>query len=262
MNLNINNRTAIIGGSSKGLGKACAESLAKEGVNIVICARDEPSLRLTAKELRAYNVEVLSVPADMSNEEDQNKIIKETINRFGTIDILINNSGGPKAGSFKELTLSDWEDGYKNVLKYVIRMISMSLPYMEKNNWGRIINITSLSVKEPAPTLLLSNVFRSGVVSLSKSISKELISNDITINNICPGAFMTDRARELLKSAAKLNGIDAKEMKQKAVASFPQGRYQQPKELGDLVAFLCSDIASSITGTTIQVDGGISNSLL
>jgi len=262
MDLKINNKIAIVGGSSKGLGKACAVSLAREGVNIVLCANDQLSLNTTAKEIEGFGVEVLQIIADMSKEEDQERIIEETINRFGNIDILVNNSGGPKSGFLKDLDKKDWENGYEGVFKYVLRMITLCLPFMEASGWGRIVNITSLSVKEPAPSLLLSNVFRSGVVSLAKSISKELIEKNITINNVCPGAFFTDRAKELLKKAAMSKGITEEEMKQQAVKNFPQGRYQKPEELGDLVTFLCSELASAITGTTIQVDGGISNSLL
>ena len=128
---------------------------------------------------------------------------------------------------------------------------------MKKNNWGRIINSTSLAVKEPPETLILSNVYRTGVVSLAKTISKELIKNNITINNICPGAFKTDRAIQLMKATSQKKGITIEEVEKNAVANLPLGRYQMPKELGDLVTFLCSENAKGITGTTIQIDGGI-----
>lgn len=262
MNFELKGKVAIIGGSSKGLGKACAVSLAKEGANIVICANDLNSLNETKKEIEALGVSVLAVFADMSSEADNTKIIQETISTFGRIDILINNSGGPRPGTFSEITIEDWDSAYNSVLKYNIRMIRGCLPHMEKNLWGRIINITSLSVKEPAPTLILSNVFRSGVVSLAKSLSKELIGKGITINNICPGAFKTDRAVELMQNRADKMGITVEEVEQQAVSSFPQKRYQNPEELGDLICFLASNRASAITGTTIQIDGGISVGLL
>ena len=262
MNFELKGKVAIIGGSSKGLGKACAISLAKEGVNIVICANDINSLKETKKEIENLDVSVLDVFADMSFESDNQKIIQKTISAFGRIDILVNNSGGPKPGTFNEITSDDWDDAYNSVLKYNIRMIKGCLPYMEKNQWGRIINITSLSVKEPAPTLILSNVFRSGVVSLAKSLSKELIGKGITINSICPGAFKTDRAVELMQNRAESLGITISEVEEQAVSTFPQKRYQNPEELGDLVCFFASNKAAAITGTTIQIDGGISNSLL
>jgi len=262
MNFELKGKVAIIGGSSKGLGRACAIALAKEGVNIVICANGTASLKETKKELETIGVRVLDISADMSSESDNEKIIKNTISEFGRIDILINNSGGPKPGSFNDITNDDWDEAYNSVLKYNIRMIKGCLPLMEKNGWGRIINITSLAVKEPAPTLVLSNVFRSGVVSLAKSLSKELISKGITINNICPGAFKTDRAVELMQSRAEKLGITIEEVEEQAVTNFPQKRFQDPEEFGDLVCFIASNRATAITGTTIQIDGGISNSLL
>lgn len=262
MNFEIKGKVAIIGGSSKGLGKACAISLAKEGANIVLCANDLNSLAETKKEIEELGAKVLEIFADMSLASDNEKIIQETISTFGRIDILVNNSGGPKPGTFNDISSDDWDEAYNSVLKYNIRMIKSCLPHMEKNQWGRIINITSLSVKEPAPTLILSNVFRSGVVSLAKSLSKELIGKGITINSICPGAFKTDRAIDLMKTKAKSLGITISEVEEQAVNSFPQKRYQNPEELGDLVCFLSSNRASAITGTTIQIDGGISNSLL
>ena len=262
MNLELRGKVAIIGGSSKGLGKACAVSLAKEGVKVVLCARNEESLERTRQELESYGTSALGLSVDMASEIDNERVISEAIEQFGRIDILINNSGGPKAGDLRSISLNDWDDAYNSVLKYNIRMIKNCLPYMEQHSWGRIINITSLSVKEPAPSLLLSNVFRTGVVSLAKSISKDLISKGITINNICPGAFKTDRALELMQNKADSLGITVDEVAQESLKNFPQGRYQKPEELGDLVTFLASESAASITGTTIQIDGGISNSLL
>lgn len=261
MNFELEGKVAIIGGSSKGLGKACAISLAKEGVNVVLCAKNEHSLLKTREEIENYGVKVLALSVDMSSETDNNRIVEETIKTFGKIDILINNSGGPKAGEFKDLTIDDWDEAYNSVLKYNIRMIKSCLPYMEKNNWGRIVNITSIVVKEPAPTLVLSNVFRTGVVSLAKSLSKDLISKGVTINNICPGAFKTDRAIELMGNKANSSGITIEEVEKESLKNLPQNRYQQPEELGDLVCFLASNRAASITGTTISIDGGISNSL-
>ncbi len=261
MNFELKNKVAIIGGSSKGLGKACAVSLAKEGAKIVLCANEEESLKSAENEIRDLGVPVLALLVDMSSKADNQLIIEKSIQKFGSIDILVNNSGGPKPGKFGEISEVDLDNAYNSVFKYTFRMIKGCLPIMRANNWGRIINITSLSVKEPAPTLLLSNVFRAGVVSLAKSLSKELIADGVTINNICPGAFKTDRAVELLKKRADDLNISFVEAEQMAVANFPQGRYQYPDELGDLVCFLASVRASAITGTTIQIDGGISNSL-
>lgn len=261
MNFNIKGKTAIIGGSSKGLGKACAVALAKEGVNIVLCARNEEALQQTKTEIELFGVDVLALSVDMTSADDNQRVIDETIRKFGRIDILVNNSGGPKPGTFRDISLDDLDDAYNSVLKYNIRMIQGCLPYMEENGWGRIVNITSISVKEPIPSLVLSNIFRSAVVSFSKSISKELIGKGITINNVAPGYFKTDRVTQLLQNRAETEDVSLDEIERKAILDFPHKRYIDPQELGDLVCYLCSEQAQSITGTTVQIDGGLLSGL-
>ncbi|MEA4950985.1 MAG: SDR family oxidoreductase [Petrimonas sp.] len=262
MEFDITGKVAIIGGSSKGLGKACAIALAKEGVNIVLCARNEEALQKTKTEIESLGVEVLALSVDMASAEDNQRVIDETILKFSRIDILVNNSGGPKPGTFRDVSMDDLDDAYHSVLKYNIRMIRGCLPHMEKNGWGRIVNITSITVKEPSPNMVLSNIFRSAVVSFAKTISKEIISKGITINNVSPGYFKTDRVTQLMKVRSETEGISINEYEQKAIQDFPHKRYMDPQELGDLVCYLCSEQAKSINGTTIQVDGGMLNGLL
>lgn len=262
MDFNLKNKSAIIGGSSKGLGKACAVSLAREGVNIVLCARKSEALNQTQSEIEALGVQVLALQADMSNPIDNEHIVRETIYHFGSIDILVNNSGGPKSGTFRDITESDLDDAYNSVLKYNIRMINHCLPYMEAKAWGRIINITSMTVKEPSPNMVLSNIFRSAVASYAKTLSKELISKGITINNVCPGYFKTDRVAQLMEAHSHEEGISASEYEQRTIANFPHKRYIDPQEFGDLVCYLCSQQAQSINGATIQIDGGLLSGLL
>ena len=257
MNFNIKGKVAIVGGSSKGLGKACAVALAKEGVNVVLCARNEEALQQTKAEIEALGVEVLALSVDMASAEDNQRVIDETIREFGRIDILVNNSGGPKPGTFRDILTDDLDEAYNSVLKYNIRMIQGCLPYMEKSGWGRIVNITSITVKEPAPNMVLSNIFRSAVVSFAKTISKVLIAKGITINNVAPGYFKTDRVTQLMQARSQAEGISVEEYEQKAIQDFPHKRYMDPQELGDLVCYLCSEQAKSITGTTVQVDGGL-----
>lgn len=263
MDYQIKNRFALIGGASKGLGKACALSLAQEGVNIAICARNKEALYATADEIKAKtSVTVLPIVADLSDVKNIKKNVIEVVkSKFRTIDILVVNSGGPKPGTFFDVNEEDWRKAFESVLYYVIELYRLVIPYMKKNNWGRIINSTSLTVKEPAETLVLSNVYRSGVVSLAKTISKDLIKSNITINNICPGAFKTDRAIQLMQAASERKGVSIEDIEKNAVANLPLGRYQTPEELGDLVTFLCSELAKGITGTTIQIDGGIAKGL-
>lgn len=262
MDLGLKGRVALIGGASKGLGKACALALGQEGVAVAICAREQAALEATARQLEKMGVRVLALAADMASKEDNERVVEVTLKKFGRLDILVNNSGGPAPGTFYDFDDSDWEKAFHSVLMYVIRLNRLVIPHMKKNKWGRIINITSLSVKEPAETLILSNVFRSGIVSMAKTMSQELIKHNITINNVCPGAFKTDRAIELMAKAAKANKTTADEIEKSAIKSLPQGRFQDPKELGDLVVFLASELAGSITGTTVQIDAGMSKGLL
>lgn len=262
MDFNLKDKTAIIGGSSKGLGRACAIALAREGANIVLCARNISSLLQTQQEIEALGVKVLSLEVDMSNPTDNERIVREAVSHFGGVDILVNNSGGPKPGTFRDITENDLDEAYNSVLKYNIRMINHCLPYMEDRGWGRIINVASITVKEPSPNMVLSNIFRSAVVSYAKTISKELISKGITINNVCPGYFKTDRVTQLMQARSLEEGISIDEYEQKAIANFPHKRYMDPQEFGDLVCYLCSQQAQSINGATIQIDGGLLSGLL
>ena len=262
MDFNLKGKTAIIGGSSKGLGKACAIALAREGVNIVLCARNISTLIETQREIEALGVQVLAVQANMSDAIDNEHVVREAVYQFGGIDILVNNSGGPKPGTFRDITEDDLDEAYESVLKYNIRMINHCLPYMEARGWGRIINVASITVKEPSPNMVLSNIFRSAVVSYAKTISKELISKGITINNVCPGYFKTDRVTQLIEARSEEEGISEEEYEQRAIANFPHKRYMDPQEFGDLVCYLCSQQAQSINGATIQIDGGLLSGLL
>ncbi len=262
MDFNIKGKTAIIGGSSKGLGKASALALAREGVNIVLCARDREALSRARSEIEESGAEVLALVSDMSVADDNRRIVEKAVERFGGVDILVNNSGGPKPGTFREISGSDLDEAYHSVLKYNIRMIGLCLPYMEEKGWGRIINIASVTVKEPAPNMVLSNIFRTAVASYAKTISKELISKGVTINTVAPGYFKTGRVAQLMRARAEAEGVSIEEYEQRSIADFPHKRYMDPQELGDIVCYLCSDQARSINGTTIQVDGGLLNGLL
>jgi 3-oxoacyl-[acyl-carrier protein] reductase len=255
-------RIAFIGGGSKGLGFASASELAKAGHHVIICGRDQDTLDVAVQRLRYFDPEALGISGDMGNPQDNQRLINTIEDKYGRLDILINNSGGPLPGKYNTLTEDDWFKAFQHVLMYNIRMTTLAVPLMKKNKWGRIINITSLAVKEPADGLILSTVFRTGVVAFAKSISKDLIKDGITINNLCPGAFKTERAVQLIKSAAQSSGKSEDEIMLDQQSRLPLGRYQEPEELGALSSFLCSESASGITGTTITIDGGISNSLM
>jgi 3-oxoacyl-[acyl-carrier protein] reductase len=258
VDLGIKDRVAIIGGSSKGLGKACAMALAREGVKVVICARGKPELEKTAEEIKnAYGTDVLSVVCDLTKYEGIKHLVERTMETFGQIDILVNNTGGPPPGGFFDHNDEAWESAFQRLMMYVVRICREVIPQMKERGWGRIINDTSFTVKEPLDRLILSNVFRIGVISIAKTLSRELAKHNITVNNICPGSFDTERMRQLLEERAENAGRTVEEMRDELVKDIPLGRLQKPEELADLVVFLASEKASGITGTTVQVDGGM-----
>ena len=262
MKVDNNLKVAIIGGSSKGLGFACAKALAESGVNVIITGRSAESLEIAKAKLNSFNVQVDCLQGDMADREFNRKVVSFAEDKYGAVDILINNSGGPKAGNFMSFSEEDWQAAYESILLYNIRMTNLVIPGMKKRGWGRIVNIASLSVKEPADVLVLSNVFRSGVLAFAKSISKELIASGITINTVLPGAFKTDRAIELLTNAAAASGRTIAEVEKENASKMPMKTYLQPSALGETVAFLCSNSALGITGTALNIDGGISSGII
>jgi 3-oxoacyl-[acyl-carrier protein] reductase len=257
LDMGLKGKTAIIGGSSKGLGKACAMSLSREGANVTICARNQAELEETAKEIKKFNNKVLAIPADLASYDDIKLLVNKTIREFGKIDILVNNTGGPTPGGFFDLDDQAWETAFQKLLMYVVRMCREVIPYMQKQHWGRIINLTSFTVKEPADRLVLSNVFRTGVISLAKTLSRELGKYNITVNNICPGSFETERMEQIFEERSANSGKTIEELKNELIETIPIKRMQRPEELADLVTFLASENAGAITGTSIQVDGGM-----
>lgn len=263
MDLGINNKTVLVTAASKGIGKAIAESFLHEGSNVVISSSNEENLIKTANELSLkYNRQIHYVKCDLNNFNELKSLHEFIINNFGGIDILINNCGGPIAGYFDTLDESNWEYAFNQVLMSAVRLIKLSLPYMKKQNWGRVINVTSLTVKQPIDNLLLSNVFRAGLTAASKSISNEFAKYNITVNNIAPGYTLTDRVDHLMKIRAEENNTEVEEIMKSFTNSIPMQRMAKPEEIGAVAVFLASQKASYITGTTIQVDGGAIKSLL
>ena len=185
--------------------------------------------------------------------------LAKTRDVLGSIDILVANSGGPRPGGFFDLTSDDWDAAYRSVLRYVIELYRSVLPAMQERKWGRVINIASLAVKEPSANLVLSGVFRSGVVNLAKGLSKDLVNHGVTINTVLPGSVRTDRALQLMSVRSEREGITLQQVEEAMAKELPQRRLMDPAEIGGLVAFLASDQAASITGTTIPCDGGISS---
>ncbi len=263
MDLGLKDRVAIVAASSRGLGKACALELAREGAMVVICARDKERLNAAAGELRsATGAEVLPMKTDLTDAAQIQHMMDETLRRFTRIDVLVTNNGGPPAGYFNDLDDDAWLKAHQLTLMSAVRLIRAVLPAMRARQWGRIINITSVSVKQPIDNLLLSNVYRPGVVGLAKTLSAQVAADGITINNVAPGYTRTDRVLELFQARAAEEGRMVEEIMAATTASYPMKRMGEPEELAALVAFLASEQAGYITGVTIQVDGGYVSGLL
>ena len=257
MELGLKGKVAIVGASSRGLGKASALALAQEGALVVICARHREPLEETAGEIERLSPgSVHAVPMDMSVHDDIKRLMKETVDRFGGVDIVVNNAGGPHAGPALDTTEQQWQEAVDQNLLSVVRLSGEAIPYMRQRGWGRIINILSVSVKQPIRNLMLSNSVRMGVVGYAKTMADELGQHNITVNNVLPGSILTDRIRSLHQAQAEREGSSVEKVQEENARSVPVGRIGQPEELGSLVAFLASERASYITGTSIQVDGG------
>jgi len=263
MDLGLKNKIAFVAGASKGLGKAIAYELSKEGVLVVICARDIDILSKTAKDIQEKTKNrVIPIQADVSNVNEAVNFLQQGINELGTIHILINNAGGPPASDFLSIEFSEWEKAFRLNLMSAIAMCKTAIPVMQANKWGRIINITSVAVKQPIDELILSNTIRAGVHGLAKSLSNKFASDNICINNVCPGYTMTERVDTLAKNLSKKESISSDIIKARWCKDIPMGRIGNPEELAAMVTFLASTRASYITGTTIQVDGGFHKGIL
>ncbi len=258
MELGLIGRTAVVAAASRGLGFAAAMELAREGANVVICSRKASHIEKAAEKIvKATNAVVVPAVADVAHEPDIRRLITTAVEKFGNIDILVTNAGGPPPGNFEDFADEEpWERAYRLTLMSAIRMIRHALPHMKKQNWGRIVNILSVSVKQPIQGLLLSNTFRPGIVGFAKTLADEVAQHGITINNVCPSWTRTERVEELLMHIAKREGIAPGEAAARIEEHIPMKRMGQPEELAAVIAFLCSERASFITGATIPVDGG------
>ncbi|MCX6151924.1 MAG: SDR family oxidoreductase [Ignavibacteriales bacterium] len=258
MDFQIKGKTALVTASSLGIGRAVAELLIQEGCQVAICARDKEKLISTALEIKKqYDVEPIWLVCDINDEKDINKTFDVVQKNFGSIDILVNNCGGPAPGHFDDLLDENWQSAFEQVLLSAVRFTRKALPGMKEKRWGRIINITSLSVKQPVENLMLSNSLRAGIIGFAKTLSNEVGKYNITVNNIAPGYTLTNRLYELAKNKAKIGGESHEHIIAEMSKEVPLGRLARPDEIAAAVVFLASEQAAYITGTTIQVDGGI-----
>jgi 3-oxoacyl-[acyl-carrier protein] reductase len=257
MDLGILGKVAMVAAGSKGLGRAAALALAAEGCQVSVCGRSTEALLTVKKELEGLGKAALAVPADVSRAEDLARWHQLTEAALGSVDILITNTGGPKAATFEHLGDEDWAAGVDSTLMNVVRMSRFVLPGMKAKKWGRIVHITSLVAKQPYPLLTISSTLRAGLSGLTRTLALETARDGITVNALLPGHVMTDRQTHLAEVKSKAEGITVAEHFARQAAAIPAGRIGNPEEIGAVIAFLCSKPASYLTGQSLLVDGGL-----
>jgi 3-oxoacyl-[acyl-carrier protein] reductase len=263
MDLGLRGKVAFVAAASKGLGRAIAEELAAEGAQLAMCARNEDQLMRTRDEIAsATSTDVIAIAGDVSKPDDVARITDAALERFGRVEILVTNAGGPPSGKFETLTPAMWQQAVDLTLMSVIDLTSRFLPGMRERKWGRVINVTSIAVKQPVNGLMLSNSLRSAVTGFARTLANEVARDGITVNNILPGYTRTARVDQLADATAGREGISPDAARAKWEAEIPMGRLGEPREFAALAAFLASERASYITGTSITVDGGWVKGLL
>ena len=262
MDLGLRGKVALVAASSKGLGRAVAEELAAEGAHRVMCARGKETLDETAAAIRQQSgVKVVAIAADVSNPADSARVIAVALGEFAKVDILVTNSGGPPSGPFESFTAEAWDAATRLLLKSAVELTRAVLPGMKERRWGRILNVTSIAAKQPIEGLMLSNSIRAAVIGFARTLATEVAPFGITVNNLLPGYTRTDRVQELARATgSKTAGSDS--IIAKWEKEIPMGRLCEPREFAALAAFLASERASYITGSSIAVDGGWIRSLL
>ena len=258
MDLGIRNKKALVTASSKGIGRAVAEALLSEGCDVGICSRSKDDLIETANEIKSKsNFDVFWAVCDLNKQKDLENTFNQFVKEFGQIDILVNNCGGPSAGYMSELDDEKWQSAFEQVLLSAVRLSRFAITDMMKREWGRIINITSLTVKQPVDNLMLSNSLRTGLIGFAKTLSNEIGKFNITVNNIAPGYTLTNRLYELAVLRAKEANMSHEDILIDMAKEIPMNRLGGPEEIAAAVVFLASAKAGYITGTTLQVDGGL-----
>ena len=263
MDLGLKGKVAFVAAASQGLGRAVAEELAAEGASLILNSRSSENITAVCDDInRTTGVEVFPAAADLSNTSQLEAAVGSGFDHFGKIDILITNVGGPPAGTFETLRRDAWTDAFQSLLMSVIDLSRLVLPGMKERQWGRILNVTSISVKQPVDNLILSNSLRAAVTGFAKTLSNEVAEYGVTVNNILPGYTLTERVEQLARSVSDREGVSVDAAKERWESQIPMKRLGRPDEFAALAAFLVSDRASYITGTSIPVDGGWIRSLL
>lgn len=263
MDLQLDGKVAAVAAASQGLGFACALEIAREGARVGICSRSDANVRAAAERIAGETgADVFTHVADLSDPEAAAGFVDAVAGHFGGLQVLVTNAGGPPPGGYAEVDVEKLERGFHLTMLSTIAMMRAAIPRMQKQKWGRIVNILSITVKQPETNLLVSNTMRAGLVGYTKSVSHELARDNVLINNVAPGYTRTERLDELAASLAKKNRKSVEEVYAGWEEHVPMGRLGRPQELGRVVAFLASEAASYVTGVTIQVDGGFVKGLL
>ena len=259
MNLNLKNKNAIVCASSQGLGKAAALDLAEEGVNLAICSRDQDKINKVKEEIHQKinsEIKVIALQVDLDSPDEIQAFYKQVENDLGSVDILVNNNGGPPPSTFEQLSDDDWQKAFNSTMMSCLRLSKLVIPNMKKNGWGRIINISSVSVKTPVNGLFLSNSLRMGVLGWAKALSDELAPHGVTVNTVCPGYTKTERVEAILETQSNSSGLKKEEIEKSIAENIPMKRVGEAEDLAGLITFLASEKADYMTGLAIQVDGG------
>ena len=257
MDFNLSHKVALVTAASQGLGKASALELAREGCELIICSRNEDKIKDSAKDIEAKTQsKVTSLVVDLGNSKEIDYLFEEIKKNYDGIDILVNNAGGPPLSTFSSVSDDEWQKAFELTMMSAMRLSRAALPYMKLKKWGRIINISSYSVKTPVPGLFISNSIRLGVLGWAKALSDEVATEGITVNTVCPGSTRTERIKELIANQAEKSGKSLKEAEELMANNIPMNRIGEPEELASLIAYLASERASYLTGCAIQVDGG------
>jgi 3-oxoacyl-[acyl-carrier protein] reductase len=258
MEMGLKNRVAIVAASSQGIGRATAAAFAAEGCRVAMCARNAQTLQASADQIRKqHNTEVLAEAVDVSDAGAVRRFVAAVVAKFGSADICVANAGGPPAKGFLSASMEEWQKAVDLNLLSAIHFAREVIPHMQRERWGRIVTITSISVKQPVPDLVLSNSVRAAVVGLVKSLANEFGKDGILVNNVAPGYTATDRLKELARARSAAQGKTEKEVSEGWAADAPLKRLGEPREVADTIVWLASERASYITGQTVLVDGGL-----
>jgi 3-oxoacyl-[acyl-carrier protein] reductase len=258
MESGLKNRVAIVAASSQGIGRATAEAFAAEGCRVAMCARNAETLHTAARQIeKQYNTEVFALPLDVTDEKAVHDFVEEVVSKFGTVDICVTNAGGPPAKGFLAASVEEWRKAVDANFLSTVYFAREVIPHMQRQHWGRIITITSITTKQPVADLVLSNAVRAAVVGLVKSLANEFGKDGILVNNVGPGYTATERLQELAKTRSAATGKSEKEIFEGWSADAPLKRVGEPREVADAIVWLASERASYVTGQTVLVDGGL-----